>query len=141
MEHVPDVEKMWRNINAVLMPGGIAFSFFPTLYAPPYVLNRMIPEKLSRLVLETILPDRRPDGDNPKFPAHYDWCFSREDKIEPMLRRAGFSDITVLPFWGYSYFWKFPFIKQIDAALTQIARRQDWRNISSFAYVIATKQM
>src|SRR5579862_5612218 len=39
MEHVANVPKMWRNIHAVLAPGGIALSFFPTLYAPPYVLN------------------------------------------------------------------------------------------------------
>jgi SAM-dependent methyltransferase len=139
MEHVPDVARMWENIAYTLAPGGVAFSFFPTLYAPPYVLNRLIPEKISRWMLEAVFPDRKEEGDNPKFPAYYDWCFSEEMKIVPMLKRAGFSDITVLPFWGYSYFWKFPGIKQIDAAFTKIAREREWRAVSSFAYVIATK--
>lgn len=139
MEHVPDVAAMWRNINAILAPGGVALAFFPTLYAVPYVLNSLMPERLSRFLLETIFPERKPEGDDPKFPAHYNYCFSREDKMIPMLRQAGFSDTVILPFWGYAYFWKFPGVKQIDAAFNRIAARRDWRAVSSFAYVIATK--
>jgi SAM-dependent methyltransferase len=139
MEHVPDVPKMWENIAYTLAPGGVAFAFFPTLHAPPYVLNRMIPEKISRWILETVLPDRREEGDNPKFPAFYRYCFSEENKIVPMLKRAGFREVVVLPFWGYSYFWKFPGIKQIDAAFTKFATEREWRLVSSFAYVIAKK--
>jgi SAM-dependent methyltransferase len=139
MEHVPDVARMCRNIHAVLAPGGMALSFFPTLYAPPFALNRMIPENLSRPLLEFIDPDRVPDGENPKFPAHYDHCFSDERKLVPMLQKAGFTDITILPFWGYSYFWKFPVLKQIDAAFTRLAQGRDWRAVSSFAYVIVRK--
>ncbi len=139
MEHVPNVSAMWSNLHDVLAPGGVALSFFPTLYAPPYVLNRLMPEKLSRWLLETVFPDRKDDGDNPKFPAYYDHCFSEESRIMPMLRQAGFSDVVILPFWGYSYFWKFPGVKQIDAAFTTLAERKQWRAVSSFAYVIAIK--
>ncbi|MBY6243628.1 bifunctional 2-polyprenyl-6-hydroxyphenol methylase/3-demethylubiquinol 3-O-methyltransferase UbiG [Methylosinus sp. Sm6] len=139
MEHVPNVARMWENIAYTLAPGGVAFSFFPTLYAPPFVLNRLIPEKISRWLLETVFPHRKEEGDNPKFPAYYDYCFSDEAKIVPMLKRAGFSEVAVLPFWGYSYFWKFPGVKQIDAVFTKIARERQWRAASSFAYVIATK--
>ncbi len=139
MEHVPDVERMWANVCHALAPGGVAFSFFPTLYAPPYVLNRMIPEGVSRWMLETVFPDRKEDGDNPKFPAYYNYCFSDEARLAPMLKRAGFSDALALPFWGYSYFWKFPVLKQVDAAFTALARARGWRTVSSFAYVVAIK--
>ncbi|MGJ0506359.1 MAG: class I SAM-dependent methyltransferase [Methylocystis sp.] len=139
MEHVPDVARMWENIAHALAPGGVAFAFFPTLYAPPYVLNRLIPETLSRWLVETVFPDRKEEGDNPKFPAYYDCCFSSEEKIVPLLKRAGFSDIVVLPFWGYGYFQKFPLVRRIDAAFTKLARARGWRAVSSFAYVIAVK--
>ena len=139
MEHVPDVAAMWRNINRILTPGGVALSFFPTLYAAPYLLNSLMPEKASRLLLETIFPERKPDGDDPKFPAHYNYCFSGEDRMMPMLREAGFSNAIILPFWGYNYFSKFPGVKQLDAAFNRVAARRDWRAVSSFAYVIATK--
>jgi SAM-dependent methyltransferase len=139
MEHVPDVARMWRNIAGALRPGGVAFSFFPTLYAPPYVINRMIPESLSRFLVKMAFPDRADDGDNPKFPAYYDYCFSSEEKIVPMLKAAGFSDVCVLPFWGYSYFWKFPVVRRVDATFTNLARERGWRAVSSFAYVVAIK--
>ena len=139
MEHVPDVQAMWKNINAVLAPGGVALSFFPTLYAAPYVLNSLLPEKLSRLILETVFPERKPEGEDPKFPAHYDHCFSSENRLLPMLREAGFSDAVILPFWGTNYFSKFPGVKQLDAAFNRLAERRDWRAVSSFAYVIAVK--
>ncbi len=140
MEHVRDVPAMWRNMHALLRPGGVALAFFPTLYAPVFALNRVIPERLACAALETVFPDRKPDGDNPKFPAFYDHCFSAESRMLPMLRHAGFAgfaDVTILPFYGYSYFWKFPVLKQLDAVFTALAQRRDWRLVSSFAYVIA----
>lgn len=139
MEHVPDVAAMWRNINEVLAPGGVALSFFPTLYALPYLLNKLMPERLSRFLLETVFPERKPNGNDPKFPAHYNYCFSGEDVLMPMLREAGFSDAVILPFWGYAYFNKFPGIREIDAAFNQLATRRNWRSLSSFSYVLAIK--
>ncbi len=139
MEHVPDVATMWRNVNAILAPGGVALSFFPTLYALPFALNNLMPEQLSRFIMETFFPERRPEGSEPVFPAHYDLCFSSESKMMPMLRQAGFSDAVILPFWGHAYFWRFPGVKQIDAAFNRMAERRGWRSLSSYAYVIAIK--
>lgn len=139
MEHVPDVAQMWRNIHALLVPGGAALSFFPTLFAPPFLLNELMPEGISRAVLHTLFPDRADDGGNPKFPAHYDRCRGRESVIVPLLTELGFHEVVVLPFYGYSYFWNIPGLKQIDAAFTKLAQARDWRTFTSFAFVIARK--
>lgn len=139
MEHVSDVRQMWHNMYAILAPGGVAFSFFPTLYAPPFVVNRIMPEYITRAAIEALFPHRKPDGNNPKFPAIYDYCYSRDDILLPMLHGAGFSCVLIVPFYGYSYFWKFPLLKQIDGVFTDLARRNDWRMFSSFAYVMARK--
>lgn len=139
MEHVEDVAQMWRNVHAVLRPGGAALSFFPTLYAPPFVLNELMPERLSRAVLHTFFPDRRDGGENPKFPAHYTLCRGSERVLVPLLREIGFREVEVLPFYGYSYFWKVPGLRQVDAAFTALARARDWRTFTSFAYVIVRK--
>ena len=139
MEHVPDVAQMWRNVHGILTPGGAALSFFPTLFAPPFVANQLMPERLSRAVLQTIFPDRGDGGDNPKFPAFYDRCRGRESVIVPLLREIGFREVEVLPFYGYSYFWKIPGLKQVDAAFTRLAQARDWRTFTSFAFVIARK--
>lgn len=139
MEHVPDVARMWRNVHDILAPGGVAFSFFPTLFAPPFVANELMPERLSRAILHALFPDRRDDGDNPKFPAHYDRCRGSEAALVPLLTGIGFREVVVLPFYGYSYFWKIPGLRQVDAAFTRLARARDWRTFTSFAYVIARK--
>lgn len=139
MEHVPDVARMWRNVHDILTPGGVALSFFPTLFAPPFVLNELMPERLSRAIVHTLFPDRHDDGDNPKFPAHYNLCRGSEAPLVPLLREIGFREVIVLPFYGYSYFWKIPVVKQVDAAFTRLARARDWRTFTSFAYVVARK--
>lgn len=139
MEHVADVPALWRTIHAVLAPGGVAVSFFPTLYAPPFVLNRLVPERLSSAILHAVDRNRGEDGDNPKFPAFYNYCRGGAGTLAPLLSDIGFAEVTVLPFWGYSYFWKIPGLKQLDTAFTALARKRNWTAVSSFAYVIARK--
>lgn len=139
MEHVRDARQLWANQHAMLSEGGVALAFFPTLYAPVFALNRLVPEAVSSAIVRLLFPDRHAGGDNPKFPAHYDHCFGDEAKIAPMLRAVGFSQTLILPFYGYSYLWKVPGLKQVDAAFTRLARERDWRVFTSFAYAIAVK--
>jgi SAM-dependent methyltransferase len=139
MEHVRDSRQLWENQYDMLADGGVALAFFPTLYAPAFALNRMVPEGVSSAILKRMFPDRHDDGDNPKFPAFYDNCYGSADKLAPMLEEIGFRNVLVLPFYGYSYFWKLPVLKQVDAAFTRFVRERDWRTFTSFAYVIAEK--
>lgn len=139
MEHVRDARQLWRNQHAMLAPGGVALAFVPTLFAPAFAVNRLVPESLSSAVVRRLFPDRHQDGDNPKFPAFYDHCRGDPAKVEPMLREIGFRETLVLPFYGYSYFWRIPVLKQLDAAFTRLARARDWRLVTSFAYIMAVK--
>jgi SAM-dependent methyltransferase len=139
MEHVRDARQLWANQHAMLAPGGVALAFMPTLYAPAFALNHAIPEAVSGAIVKRLFPDRHEEGDNPKFPAFYDLCFGDERKVAPVLREIGFAEVLVLPFWGYSYFWKIPGLKQIDAAFTRLSRARDWRALTSFAYIIGVK--
>ena len=139
MEHVRDARQLWANQHALLAEGGVALAFIPTLYAPAFALNRLVPEAMSSAIVRRLFPDRHAEGDNPKFPALYDHCFGDDAKVAPMLRAVGFSETLILPFYGYSYFWKVPGLKQLDAAFTRIARERDWRTFTSFAYIIAVK--
>jgi SAM-dependent methyltransferase len=139
MEHVRDSRQLWENQYAMLDDGGVALAFFPTLYAPAFALNRMVPESVSSAIVKRMFPDRHAEGDNPKFPAFYDNCYGSAEKVAPMLEEIGFRNVLVLPFYGYSYFWKLPVLKQVDAAFTRFVRERDWRTFTSFAYIIAEK--
>ena len=138
-EHVDGVEQAWRNIHALLKPGGVALAFFPTLYAPVFTLNHLIPESLSRRIVHAMFPNRRDGGGDPKFPALYDQCRSSEKTLQPMLERAGFTEWHVQPFWGHGYFKKIPVAREIDNALNRLAARTDWRMMSTYAYVMVRK--
>jgi SAM-dependent methyltransferase len=137
IEHVRDGRAMHRNVLSLLRPGGAAFHFAPTLYAPPFILNRLLPEKLSRSVLLSLFPERR--NDDPKFPAHYSWCFGSRPKMERMLKTVGFRDVSIQTFWGYDYFRAFPGLRELDRALNALAAKWDVSALGSFAHILAVK--
>lgn len=139
MEHVRDARLLWANQHALLREGGVALAFFPTLYAPAFALNRMVPERVSSAILQRLFPDRGDEGDNPKFPALYSHCYGDERKLAPMLKEIGFREVLVLPFYGYSYFWRIPVLRGVDAAFTRFVAARDWRLFTSFAYLLAVK--
>jgi SAM-dependent methyltransferase len=138
-EHVDGVERAWANIHELLVPGGVALAFFPTLWAPVFALNRVLPEKLSRAIVHALFPARRDGGDDPKFPALYDWCRGDPALLGPMLRRAGFADIHVQRFWGHDYFERMPGLKQLDHAFNAAAARIGWSLVTTHAYVVVRK--
>lgn len=138
-EHVADVERAWTNIHTLLRPGGVALAFNPTLWAPVFALNHLIPESLSRRIVHALFPNRRDGGGDPKFPAHYDWCFGSEAKLRPMLARAGFSDVCIQPFWGHGYFDRMPGLRQLDHVFNAASARLNARLFTTYAFVVVRK--
>jgi SAM-dependent methyltransferase len=138
-EHVHDVERAWTNIHALLAPGGVALAFFPTLWAPVFALNHVLPEKASRAIVHALFPARRDGGGDPKFPAFYDWCRGSRRQLTPMLNRAGFSDVHIQRFWGHGYFDRMPGLKQADHAFNALAARIGWDLVTTYAYVVVRK--
>jgi len=137
-EHVKDVRTAWSNVRQLLAPGGVGIAFIPTLYALPYVANMAIPEAVSSRVVKLLYPHRTDDSE-PKFPAHYDWAFSDERKLRPMLEGVGFSDVHIVPFYGHDYFAKLPVLREADEMLTRLAIRRDWRSLTAYAYIVARR--
>lgn len=137
-EHVADGRRAWANLHELLAPGGVALVFSPTLYALPFVLNWLLPHKISAAIVKPIFRDRT-ERDDPIFPAHYSWCFADEARLRPMLTAIGYREIVVQPFYGHGYYRYFPIVRDVHAWFTSVARRHDWRTIASFAYIAARK--
>jgi len=138
-EHIDGVERAWANIHALLAPGGVALAFFPTLWAPVFALNHVLPEKASRAIVHALFPARRDGGDDPVFPALYQWCRGNPALLTPMLNRAGFREVHVQRFWGHGYFDRMPGLKQIDHAFNATAARIGWNLVTTYAYVVVRK--
>ncbi|MGY2051380.1 class I SAM-dependent methyltransferase [Methylobacterium sp. JK268] len=137
-EHVKDAETAWRNVHALLRPGGVGFAFVPTLYSPPFLLNRLLPDGLTGRALRLLDRSRNPD-EIPKFPAYYAWCRASQAVLAPRLRRLGFGEVEVVPFYGTPYFPAVPGLKRLSAAFDALAVRRDWRSVASYAYITARK--
>ena len=137
-EHIRDVPKAWANCHALLAPGGVALAFFPTLFAPPYVMNYFMPEFVSAAALRWFFPQRHA-GIQPKFPAFYDHCRGSQKKLAPLFEKIGFASSLVVPFWSHGYFRKLPVLREIDAWVQAMARRHDWRWITTYAYAVVRK--
>jgi SAM-dependent methyltransferase len=68
-EHVKDGKKYHQNIFDVLKPGGIAVHCFSTLYALPFLVNRVSPNFVADKLLDVFSPRDREYHD--RFPAYY----------------------------------------------------------------------
>ena len=136
-EHVADGHRAWSNLHELLAPGGVALAFIPTLYAVPFIINRLLPDKLAASIVKMLFANRTDDED-PVFPARYSWCFT-DQRLERMLSGIGYREVAVLPFYGHDYYESFPLVRDVNAWFTEMARRNDWRTLSSHAYIAVRK--
>ncbi|HLL27493.1 MAG TPA: methyltransferase domain-containing protein [Xanthobacteraceae bacterium] len=137
-EHVADGKRAWENLFRLLAPGGVGLAFVPTLYAFPFVVNWLLPDDFAAKIVKLVYKNRT-DHEDPVFPARYSWTVASEKKLAPMLSAIGYRDVKVVPFYGHGYYQPFPFLRDIHAKFTALARDRDWRFFASYAYIAARK--
>jgi SAM-dependent methyltransferase len=136
-EHVSDGKRAWENLYELLAPGGVALTYIPTLYAFPFVVNWLLPDKLAATIVKTIYKNRTDDED-PVFPARYSWSFT-DARLTKMLSAVGYRDVSVLPMYGHGYYKPLPIMHGIQRRFAALARRHDWRTFTSFAFIAVRK--
>ena len=136
-EHVHNGRRFHKNVFDLLKPGGIAVHYFPTLYALPFLVNKIVPEKLSSGLLNIFAPRER--FRLGKFPAYYDWCYGPTPGMLDMLIGTGFEVIEYQALMGHSYFDRMPLIKDIHAAYSRFLAKHPNPYLTSFAQVILQK--
>jgi hypothetical protein len=135
-EHVPDGVAMHRNVFGVLRKGGTAFHLIPTLYAMPFVINKLLPERLTSALLGALSPSRKI---SPKFPAYYSACYGNPHRMERLLKGIGYSHVEIRNFYGHYYYERIPGLKQAHERFSALAAQRDWTLLSSYAYIRAVK--
>jgi len=135
-EHVPDGVAMHRNVYRVLRPEGVAFHLIPTLYALPFVLNKLAPERLTTPLLKLLSPRR---AISPKFPAYYSACYGSPAQMTAMLHEIGYRRVEVRNFYGHFYYEKIPLLRSLHRRFSSLAARRGWHLLGSYAYITAYK--
>lgn len=140
-EHVRDGEQFHRNVHSLLRPGGIAIHFFPTLYAPPFVANYLLPEKAAAWLLHALQPGRQNSGRHGKFPAYYQWCRGPTSAQIKRFESLGFEVESYVGSFGHRpYYQKIPVLRDMHGALAGWLSRHAIPELTSFALVVLVKK-
>ena len=99
LEHIPRPSEFHLNVLKMLRPGGVSIHYFPTLFAPPFLVNRTVPEWLSSWLLDRFLPERDREQHG-KFPAFYRWCRGPSTTAHRRFTEIGFEGLQYCGYFG-----------------------------------------
>ena len=139
-EHVTDGEAFHRNVFRMLRPNGIAFHFFPTLYALPFVINKLVPEDLGMRLLSVFDRKRDLEGHQVKFPAHYSWCKGPTSQQIHRLESLGFEVLDYVGFFGHNgYYRRVPPLLYTHQRISAFLLNRGVSSQTSYAYLVLRK--
>lgn len=138
-EHVADGERYYRNIFDALRPGGVTAHCFSTLYALPFIVNRLVPEQVASHLLDFFNPRDRYKQD--KFEARYSWSRGPTSRMLERLASVGYEIVEYRGYFGHPYYNQ-PFMKPLRALEEAKAAwlcRHPIPDLTSYAVVILRK--
>ena len=114
MEHIKEPTRAYENIYRALQPGGYAVHLFPMSNSLPLMLNRILPESLTRILLRIVQPNRDVDIHALKFPAYYRMCRNPSEQFHRQLESFGFRVVRHTAYIGHDYYKSLPVIRDIE---------------------------
>lgn len=140
-EHFSDSVAAHRNIWHLLKPGGIAVHCFATLYTLPFLLNRLIPERLSRLVLHLFVPTRK-NYEHDKFVARYKLCRGPLPSQISKLEALGFEVCEYTGTFGHRYYGdRLKLLHWLEQHKTRLLLKSPHPLFTAYATVVLRKPM
>lgn len=138
-EHISDGKQFHLNVKKLLKPGGMAFHFFPTLFCPPFSLNKILPEQTSYQILTSLSKERHKKGNFGKFPAYYSMCYGPSKKQMNAFMQLGYEINTYIGFFGHGYYTKIPVLNFLSQLATKFLLRFPVSLLTSYSYVLLVK--
>ncbi len=138
-EHVSDGRQYHRNIHAMLAEGGIAAHWFSTLYAFPFVVNKLTPASLSDWLLSCFAPrDLHRHG---KFKAIYSWSRGPSAAMIRRLEAIGYEVLEFRGYFGHTYYrHRLPVLHRLEQLKTRWLVRHPVGRLTSYAYLLLRKR-
>jgi SAM-dependent methyltransferase len=106
VEHLRDNTAFFANCTRVLRPGGVMVHAFPGRFAPFALVNRVLPNRLTRRLIRFLHPEWR-EEDNYGFLAFYDLCYF--SGVRDLLDRNGFRNTHFYFLFYQSLYFNFCF--------------------------------
>jgi SAM-dependent methyltransferase len=114
LEHIRDPAAVHQNVRSMLKPGGIAIHMFPSPNNLPLILNRLVPEFVSRMLVGAAQPDRDLGGIEGKFPAFYKFCGAPSHRLRAVYESFGFEVVEHVGYIGHDYYLRFPILRDVE---------------------------
>jgi len=138
-EHLPRPREFHQNCFNLLRPGGVAVHFFPTLGTFPFLVNKVIPEKAARSLLDKVQPGRLQLGNLDKFPAYYRWTTGPTKRAIRRFESVGFQVEQYRASFGHLYYSVIPPLDAVEQAKSRFLMRHPVPALTSFAVVVLRK--
>jgi hypothetical protein len=137
-EHVRDGRAYHGNVFKLLAPGGVAVHCFATLYALPFVLNRILPDSLSATLLSHFMPR---DGDkHGKFRAYYGWSRGPTKEMIRQFQKLGYEVVRYDGYFGHYYYRRrMKPLDRLEHAKARLLLKVPIPLLCSFATVVLRK--
>ncbi len=133
LEHVKSPHDFFRHSYRVLKPGGYCIHVFPCKMALFAMINRLLPQTLSRKILFYFRPDSQEGGG---FPAYYHKCYYTG--IRKVLTETGFELKEIRHYYNQSIYFEFFFPFFLLSAFYEIVTLPI-KNLTPFLIVVARK--
>ena len=139
-EHVKDGVQMHKNILRVLAPGGYSCHLFPTLYAFPFVFNRLFPETLTYKLLNILSP--RDMYQRGKFPAYYSLCRGPSPQQLQRLESLGYEIVEYRGYFGNEGYYRWlPPLKLVNRFLWKYLLKHPMPFFTSYSCILLRKPL
>lgn len=139
-EHVRDARQFHLNVRRLLRPEGTAMHFFPTLWWPPFVVNRILLESMTERILRRVEPWRHEPGNRGKFPAYYHWCYGPTAGQLKRFASVGFQVEHCVAYFGESSHAPGVVLGKINDAWTRAMLRWPNYHFTSYATYVLRAQ-
>jgi ubiquinone/menaquinone biosynthesis C-methylase UbiE len=136
LEHLESLDEFVADSNRVLKKGGYYIHLFPSKFAPFALINQILPKKLSRKLLYSILPESKGICG---YPAYYNDCYY--SAIKRLLERHRFEVVKMrLSYYQSQYFSFFIPLFLVSALYEALLQALEVKNLCAYILVVARKK-
>jgi SAM-dependent methyltransferase len=134
-EHFRDPERAYANMFEALAPSGLAVHSFATLYALPFVLNRVLPDRVTDFLFDRFAPRNRERHD--KFKAYYSHCRGPMESQLQFFRNLGYDIVEYRAYFGHNYYEpRLPLLHQVIRQTSKLLLKAPIAFFVSYATII-----